>query len=118
MFTVKWWSTQNKPGFRLGLPTQNTSINQLWARRMEFRDAMIAANLYKKPCFSDDGTDLRHQLKLHAMPPKGKTQEQLRMPRNMRKGEPLLFYNIRTGELDPDRLREKGNVQLADELKN
>lgn len=50
------------------------------------------------------------------MPDKGRTQAQLKMPRGMRKGEPVLFFNIRTGELDPDKLRAKGSVKLADEL--
>ena len=113
MFTVKWWSSQERPGFRLGLPTQNISVRQLWPRRLEFRAAMKAANLLKKPCHSADGTDQRHQLRLRKMPDKGRTQAQLKMPRGMRKGEPVLFYNIRTGELDPDRLRAKGNVDLA-----
>ena len=114
MFTVKWWSSQEKPGFRLGLPTENISIRQIWLRRLEFRAALKAANLLKKPCYSDDGTDQRHQLRLHAMPPKGKTQSQLKMPRDMRKGESLFLYNLRTGALDPDRLRAKGKDKLAD----
>ena len=50
------------------------------------------------------------------MPPKGKTQSQLNMPRDMRKGESLFLYNLRTGALDPDRLRAKGKDKLADQL--